>query len=52
MQPASIVVQAVAKETDIATGAVLVLQARTDEDAVALSTAVREKMAAMREGCR
>jgi hypothetical protein len=51
MQPVAVVVPASTKETDTATGAVLVLRARTDAEGAALTTAVREKMAAMRDGC-
>jgi hypothetical protein len=51
MQPIAVVVPAMTRENDTATGAVLVLRARTDEEGAALSTAVREKMAAMRGGC-
>jgi hypothetical protein len=51
MQPIAVVVPAMTRENDTATGAVLVLWARTDEEGAALSTAVREKMAAMRGGC-
>jgi hypothetical protein len=52
MQRAPMVVPAVTRETDTATGGVLVLRARTEEEGAALTTAVHEKMTAMREGCR
>jgi len=50
-QRAPLVFAALAREDDTATGAILLLRARTNTEATALSTAVREKLGAMQDGC-
>ncbi len=51
-QAQPLVFDTVAREDDTATGAILLLRTLSADDATALITVLRDKMAALRQGCR